>query len=744
MKSKTFFKSKSNQNLVNFRKKNKLSLKYSNAVLFEKREELLLLKEKQSKNYQKRNAKIFQIIKSNYQTDNSNKNIFSQKHYFNIKSVPYLSPSNTTRNYYLKKSPSYTVNNKKIPKLFLTEEALLQKNIIKKSEIKSPSQKNILKTDLENIYNNENATNNNLNFLLTIQKDLKEYRERNKENNDINIKIRKLNKKEKSRRTMVKKLNEFKFLNFMVYLKKEREKNKKEEKENEVEFIQEKIHSINKAIKLLGIQFMNRISDYLRYLETKINSEKTENINLLKEKMKIKREIIQLNSEIEKIKEKREGILRWIYLQMKVKEKKLTLPKYYKKIFEATKAEILYMQTKFDDNLQQINVKRERDDKLRAQKLKKNFMKKKTIKEDHIFSSPSKKTKNIFNYQSEKSVFHINKKPLNLNYNSPPKKEEHKEMNKIKIFLGDDISKSKSGDKEGELLTKEEFDKIIFWKFRPIFQSPEEFMDSLNYLDLKNIKLLEYYNQLQFKNYCLKQELVQIRNSKEKFDFNIDEQLAQKTAELEKIRNKHIMILKTHEKINETKKINKNKKDNDSETKSFDDSEMNTIYNKLSNIFDDCKIVNNKELTELIYYYIKSEKTKEGEMIYLIEYIECTLDFLIGKISLYKMNDDLNEKVHELEVEIDKQHKREKPNKQKLEDKQKHLNLIKKVMKKSEQQYIIPTRHIDLVRYNVRELGKPKKRKKINKDDFPNLDDFMQNPNIINDNYNNNYEKYND
>ena len=48
---------------------------------------------------------------------------------------------------------------------------------------------------------------------------------------------------------------------------------------------------------------MNRISDYLRYLEAKINSEKTENINLLKEKMKIKREIIQLNSEIEENKE---------------------------------------------------------------------------------------------------------------------------------------------------------------------------------------------------------------------------------------------------------------------------------------------------------------------------------------------------------------------------------------------------------------------------------------------------------
>ena len=59
------------------------------------------------------------------------------------------------------------------------------------------------------------------------------------------------------------------------------------------------------------------------------------------------------------------------------------------------------------------------------------------------------------------------------------------------------------------------------------------------------------------------------------------------------------------------------------------------------------------------------------------------------------------------------------------------MNLIKKVMKKTEQYYITPTRHIDLVHYNVRELGKPKKRKIINKDDFPNLNDFMENPNII-------------
>ena len=698
MKSKTFYKSKSNQNLINFQKKHNLSLKYSNAILFEKREELLLSKQKISKQSKKRKTKIFNILSSNY----TKKNIFSKNPFFTsiIDSVPFFIQNNTSRNFNLKKSPSYSINNKQIPKLFLTEEALLQIGIIKKTKIKSSSQKDILKTDLENIYNEKKTKENNLNFLLSIQKDLKEYREKNKENNVINKKIEKLINKEKSRKGIIKKLNEFKYLKYVDFLRKEREDTQKEEIQNEIEFVKEKINSLKKTAKLFNVNFMNKISDFLRYLDIMKNAQNAENINLIKEKMKIKREINQLKTDIDKIKEKREGILRWIYLQIKVKEKKLTLPKYYKKIIEASKAEILYMETKFNDNMQQID----REDKLKAQKLKKSLIRRKSNKFDrNNFSSASKKTKTILPYQSVKKVFNMNQRPPNLNFNSQRKNEENKDMNKVKIFLGDENSKNK--DKESELLSKDEFDKIVFWKFRPIYQTADEFIENLNYLDLKNIHLLEYYNQLQFKNYCFRQELIQVRNSKEKFDYNIDDQLSQKSAELEKIRNKHIMILKTHEKINENKKINKTKKDKNSGNKSFSDSDINKIYNKLFDIFDNCKVVNNKELTELIYYYIKSERTKEGEMIYLIEYIESTLDFLIGKISIYKMNEDLGEQVHNIVAEIDKEHKLEKPNKQKLEDKQKHSNLIKKVMKKSEQQYIVPTRHIDLVHYNVRVLG---------------------------------------
>ena len=70
------------------------------------------------------------------------------------------------------------------------------------------------------------------------------------------------------------------------------------------------------------------------------------------------------------------------------------------------------MQSKFDENFQQLNlsIKRERDDKLRAQKLKKSYMKKKSTKKDQGFSSPTKKNKNIFSSKSEKAVFSLSKK----------------------------------------------------------------------------------------------------------------------------------------------------------------------------------------------------------------------------------------------------------------------------------------------------------------------------------------------
>ena len=382
---------------------------------------------------------------------------------------------------------------------------MLHNKIIKKSEKKNSSEKNSLINDLNNIYQKEKQSKTNINFLLSVEKDLQEYRARNKENNYINKKIDKLHKKEKSRRGMITNINTFKYMKSLIKLKKQREQNKRENRENEIEFIQEKINSLNKTLKLLNYNFMDRISDYLRHLDSMKNREYTKNINLLKEKMDIKREIVRINLEIEKTKQKKEDILRWVYLQIKVKERKLILPKYYKKIIEANKAEILHMEAKFDDNFNHLDIKRERDDKLRAKKLKRSFIQKKSFSKYHEKTdniTPLKRSKNDFLYRSEKAVFSRMKiKAFNILENNSFEKKKNNSNTKVKIYFND-----KNKEKEFEYLTKDEFNKIVFWKFRPIYQTVDEFMESLNYLDLQNIQLLEYYNQTQFKIYCLRQE----------------------------------------------------------------------------------------------------------------------------------------------------------------------------------------------------------------------------------------------
>ena len=47
---------------------------------------------------------------------------------------------------------------------------------------------------------------------------------------------------------------------------------------------------------------------------------------------------------------------------------------------------------------------------------------------------------------------------------------------------------------------------------------------------------------------------------------------------------------------------------------SLSKTDIDKIYDKLNDMFDNCKLVNNQQLTELIYYYIKSENEKKEQL----------------------------------------------------------------------------------------------------------------------------------
>ena len=72
----------------------------------------------------------------------------------------------------------------------------------------------------------------------------------------------------------------------------------------------------------------------IKELEIQKEIEKTLNINLEEEILKLKTEISIIETKILKVEHEKNMIIRWIFFQISLKEKKLILPIYYKYIIE--------------------------------------------------------------------------------------------------------------------------------------------------------------------------------------------------------------------------------------------------------------------------------------------------------------------------------------------------------------------------------------------------------------------------
>ena len=103
----------------------------------------------------------------------------------------------------------------------------------------------------------------------------------------------------------------------------------------------DEINTLDKAINNLA-----KSSDYIQqnyqenylskniYLSRQEEKEKIINNNLLVDKISLIRQISKLENRINKLTEQKHNILKWIYLEIKIKEKRINLPLYYKDIIE--------------------------------------------------------------------------------------------------------------------------------------------------------------------------------------------------------------------------------------------------------------------------------------------------------------------------------------------------------------------------------------------------------------------------
>ena len=472
----------------------------------------------------------------------------------------------------------------------------------------------------------------------------------------------------------INRINELKVYGYTSGAKTERLKRLEEAYQSQVEFYKDSIKSFQKSKKLLENDFSNKIADYTKNISTKREREKIKESSLRQQIMDYRKDIEQIKAKINKIEIEKKNIIKWIFLQIQMKEKKLKLPDYYKSII------MNYGKNKSSKKLPLRNEEKNDSTSLDKKKLNKKVILK--LKDSYVIDDKIVKNRELFNSNN-------------------------------------------NGNTDKYLKTKD-YKRILDYKNNLIYKTPEELKDRLISLEKGNLILLQYKDISHSQLFKYKKELESLKKESSKFENEI-KKIGGWEKELKNIKNiedknKKITSVFKKKKLSNLKKIldNNNEKSGYSNIKNnyINDAEKYkfknmSLYQNIYNIFEMCQKIGS-HLTfsrEIIHLVKRKINTKEKEMLLMLEFIELTVDYLIMTINKKKnQNQEIKSFVKNIKTNIDKEHKLEKAKMQMLLDIKKINSLEEKVEKSYNKIYFLPKR-----RMNFTEFKFPKKDKKINK-----------------------------
>ena len=600
------------------------------------------------KNLTKNKRKKF--MKKNISTKNNKNNFFSLTEANNIKRRKILSNNHSTKNY-------YTINYNRI---FDDNKSKIEK----KKKIKN-----------FNDYNYKGIKE-----LLLIRKekernDLKYKENMIKMNKLKDIKNMQYNRIKESSKYYIDKIHKYDMINYSLNVKKERAICLEEVYNNQFEYYKYIYSKLINSRKLLDVHFSIKTFEYLKYLSIKIHLEKIENLKLLNTILNYKNDIENINSKIKKMEYEKSNIIKWFYLQIQLKEKKLILPEYYKAIFE------------YNNN---INVRRSAKPTIKRDQLNDKKDKNRSTKRMSLF---------VVNNINSNSNNHIE------NNTNPNINKKEKEKNKIEI--------------NGVKIKIEEYERLKQYKTKLIFSNPEAFNEALLNIQNNTLKLINYLDVLREQLFTLKKVYNKVKKEEEILDNSINTKLIYKENELKSIKSI------TNERINsgngDTHKKKKLLSEEDNKNKKM------LLYKKILNIYKNCKTVQNIEIN-----IDENESGKkinvEEEMINMLKYIEIKIDIIINKVNSYiKGNDKTSfEKcIMKLKYEIDKQHKSEKAKMIKNKQIEKFKKLYDRIQERNNKILVLPKKKLDISRLKVKNKKVIEIKKEIQEE--KNLEDFIDN-----------------
>ena len=183
------------------------------------------------------------------------------------------------------------------------------------------------------------SKNQNADILLQFKKEKLNYNYEETiktEHNDriINNKRNRINIIKERVNDFMSKTRKEKTDKFALNAKKELYIRMKEIYQNKLEYLDDRINSFENWKKLNHDFFDQKIGDYLKFLMYKKEFEKNKCEEYVQEILQLKKELNKLASKMSKIELERYNILRWVFFQIKLKERRTELPLYYKDILE--------------------------------------------------------------------------------------------------------------------------------------------------------------------------------------------------------------------------------------------------------------------------------------------------------------------------------------------------------------------------------------------------------------------------
>ena len=327
-------------------KKNKLSsislsqnrANYSNLIIFSKREKAFNKSIEQNKPMFKYSH--YSSIEENESNDNSNKSIFKFNKKFNNSFSPlYLTesimkPNRSMQNFSnCENSSTFSIfkNNNNEYDINTNNDLNKNRNLIFKNYNHFGNQKEKINMKLFNgrflLKTFEDDTKQKEN--TKIEDERKTFTHLIKKNRIINLYKRKLDRKK-----YISNLNEYLTEKMSLYFKKIQAENLDENIKDKINFLDDKLKSLNNHYNLFKDNFIIKYNEYIKKLTLKIKFEKIKSDRMLVYINELNKKISNLKQKISKIRKSLDTYNKLISILIRIKEKKLELPNYYNIILE--------------------------------------------------------------------------------------------------------------------------------------------------------------------------------------------------------------------------------------------------------------------------------------------------------------------------------------------------------------------------------------------------------------------------